>query len=153
MSRESRQEHAAQLAARRETERFAAWGRRYIVVLRGRWGLAIDRVFIWVTGYSLITKQYAAATGQRYQPTLMLATIGARTGKRRTVVLPYYRDGERVVLIGSAGGGPKDPKWVGNLRANPHIWIRLRWRWRPVQAHVARDEERQRLWDLFVPDR
>lgn len=151
MSRESRQERAARRAALRETETFAAWGRRHVIVLRGRWGLAIDRVFVWLTGYSLITKQYAIAGRQRYKPTFMLTTAGARTGRRRTVVIPYGRDGDLFVLVGSNAGGPTDPHWVNNIRAHPQAWVRLRWRWRLVQGHVATGEERQRLWRRVAP--
>jgi deazaflavin-dependent oxidoreductase (nitroreductase family) len=151
MRNESREERAARRAALRETETFAAWGRRHVIVLRGRWGLAIDRVFVWLTGYSLVTKQYAIAGRQRYKRTFMLRTIGARTGKRRTVVIPYGRDRDRFVLVGSNGGGPTDPHWVHNIRAHPQAWVRLRWRWRPVQGYVASGEERERLWRRLAP--
>jgi len=151
MSKDSREERAARRAALRETETFAAWGRRNVIVLRGRWGLAIDRAFVWLTGYSLITKQYAIAGHQRYKSTFMLRTVGARTGKRRTVVIPYGRDGERFVLVGSNAGGPTDPHWVNNIRANPQAWVRLRWRWRPVHGYVASGAERQRLWRRLAP--
>jgi deazaflavin-dependent oxidoreductase (nitroreductase family) len=151
MSRETRQEREARRAALRDTETFAAWGRRHVIVLRGRWGLAIDRAFVWLTGYSLVTKQYAIAGRQRYKPTFMLRTVGARTGKRRTVVIPYGRDGGRLVLVGSNGGGPTDPHWVHNIRTNPQAWVRLRWRWCPVQGYVAKGNERQRLWRRFAP--
>ena len=26
-------------------------------------------------------------------------------------------------VVGSKGGAPKDPKWVSNLRANPHVTL------------------------------
>lgn len=151
MSETSRQDGGGQRPTLRETETFAAWGRRYVILLRGRWGLAIDRVVVWLTGYSLITKQYAIAGRQRYKATFMLRTIGARTGKRRTVVLPYQRDGERFLLVGSNAGGPTDPHWANNLRTHPQAWVRLRWRWRPVLGYVATGTERERLWKRLAP--
>ncbi|MEM9175796.1 MAG: hypothetical protein AAGC67_11225, partial [Myxococcota bacterium] len=44
-----------------EKEAFSSGGKRHLILLRGKWGLAIDTVFLWLTGYSLMTKQYAVA--------------------------------------------------------------------------------------------
>jgi len=129
-----------------EKERFSSGGNRQRIYLRGKWGLAIDRVFLWSTGYSLVTKQYAAAQGQPYQSTLMLTTIGAHTLRRRTACLPYFSvDGDWVVR-GSNGGGPTDPHWVHNVRAHVPAWVRIGWRTVPVRAHVSAGEERERLF-------
>ncbi len=45
----------------REKMRFASGGRTWFIVLRGRWGRAIDKAVVWATGYSLVTKQFALA--------------------------------------------------------------------------------------------
>lgn len=51
---------------------------------------------------------------------LLLTTTGAR----RTVPLGYLPDGDgRVLVIGSAGGAPRDPAWAHNLRANPRATV------------------------------
>jgi F420H(2)-dependent quinone reductase len=97
-------------------------------------------------GYSLITKQYALAMGQRYQPTLLLQTIGRKTGLRRTRALPFHVVGDALVVVGSRGGGPLDPDWAWNVRANGAAWVCVRRRWRPVEAHVAEGEERATLF-------
>lgn len=55
---------------------------------------------------------------------LLLTTTGARSGRRHTAVLGYYPDtADRVLVVGSAGGGPKHPDWYHNLRANPRVTI------------------------------
>ena len=130
-----------------DKRRFSSGGRTGFIILKGRWGRAIDKGLVWGTGYSLITKQYALAGGRPYTPSLLLTTIGARTGRRRTSVLPYFRVGDALVLRGSNGGGPTDPGWVHNVRANPAAWIRVRCRNRPVLAHVAVGDERVELYD------
>ena len=130
-----------------EKESFSSGGRRNMILLRGRWGLAVDRVFVWLTSYSLITKQYAVAQGHSYQPTLMLSTTGARSGKPRTACLPFFKVGSDWVLRGSNGGGPTDPHWVHNVRAHPKARVRYRWRSRRVEAHVAEGEEREQLFE------
>jgi hypothetical protein len=70
-----------------EKERFSSGGRPYLLILRGKWGLAIDKAIVFVTGLSLVTAQYAWATGTPYFPTLMMWTRGARTGRSRSCCL------------------------------------------------------------------
>jgi deazaflavin-dependent oxidoreductase (nitroreductase family) len=141
------EEHRPQTSA--EKEKFSSGGNMKWIILRGKWGLAIDSAVLRLTGYSLMTKQYSLAGGQPYQQTLLLTTTGARTGQKRTCGLPYWDvDGARVVR-GSNGGGPTDPHWVHNIRKNPDASIRLGWKSRPVKAHVASGEERERLFKIL----
>ena len=139
------EEHRPQTAY--EKARFSAGGNMKWIILRDKWGLFIDRWFLRLTGYSLITKQYALAHGQTYQSTLLLSTTGARTGKKRICGLPYWElEGARVVR-GSNGGGPTDPHWVHNIRKNPEAHIDMGfWKRTKVKAHVAQGEERERLF-------
>jgi len=132
-----------------EKEAFSSGGRRHLILLRGKWGLAVDRIFVWLTSYSLITKQYAVAQGHGYQPTLMLTTTGARTGRSRTACLPFFKVGENWVVRGSNGGGPTDPHWVYNVRSDPNARVRYRWRSHRMHAHVAQGQERERLFETL----
>ena len=118
-----------------------------MIVLRGRWGLKLDKYIFRKTGYSLITKQYALARGERYQPTLMLTTIGARSSRLRNAVLPYSTWRNELVVVGSNGGGPTDPSWVHNVRASPLAWVRIGRKDRPARARVAQGEERAQLFE------
>ncbi len=136
----------ARPATSEEKERFSSGGRPFLLVLRGPWGLRVDRALLRATGYSLVTAQYAWATGQPYTDTLMLTTIGAKSRELRTASLPFYRVGDDLVVRGSNGGGATDPHWVHNVRAHPEAWIRVHRRELPVQAHVAGGEERVRLY-------
>lgn len=55
---------------------------------------------------------------------ILLTTTGARTGARHTVPLAYLPDGgERILVIGSAGGSPRHPAWFHNLVANPTVTV------------------------------
>ena len=132
-----------------EKEAFSSGGNRNMILLRGKWGLAIDTAVLWLTGYSLMTKQYALALGEPYQSTLLLCTTGARSGLTRTCGLPYFTIGEDLVVRGSNGGGPTDPHWVWNVRKNPDARIRVRGHSRQVKAHVASGEERERLFAIL----
>jgi deazaflavin-dependent oxidoreductase (nitroreductase family) len=130
-----------------EKERFSSGGNRHLLILHGKWGLAIDKALVWTTGLSLMTAQYAWANGTTYIPTLMLWTIGARSHRIRSACLPFFRVGDDLVLRGSNGGGPTDPRWVHNVRANPNAWIRVDRKNRPVEAHVAAGGEWEELYE------
>ena len=132
-----------------EKEDFSSGGNRQMILLRGKWGLAIDTAILCATGYSLMTKQYAVASGQTYQSTLLLTTIGAKTGLARRAGLPFFEVDGDLIVRGSNGGGPTDPHWVHNVRANPEARIRVRRKNSRVLAHVAKGEERERLFKIL----
>ena len=138
---------------RRGALRVSSGGRPWFIVLRGRWGLAIDRFVVRLTGYSPVTKQYALARGDHYQPTLLLTTRGRRSGRPRSQAMAYWEDGGRLLIVGSHGGSPHDPLWVENLRAEPDCWIHVRRRRRAVRAEVAEGDERGRLFQRIVAER
>jgi deazaflavin-dependent oxidoreductase (nitroreductase family) len=48
---------------------------------------------------------------------LILTTTGARSGKERSTVLGYGRDGESLVVIASDNGAPVAPAWYFKVRA------------------------------------
>jgi deazaflavin-dependent oxidoreductase (nitroreductase family) len=79
---------------------------------------------------------------------LLLHTTGARTGERRVNPLAYRRDGDRLVVFGSKGGAPRHPDWYHNLQANPRATVEVGSEQFDVDARVATDAERDRLWPL-----
>ncbi|GII80001.1 cation-binding protein [Sphaerisporangium rufum] len=54
---------------------------------------------------------------------LLLTTVGARTGRPHTVPVGYLPDGDRRLIIASAGGGPRHPAWYHNLVARPRVTV------------------------------
>ena len=58
-------------------------------------------------------------------PMVILHTIGARSGNLLLVPLVLTYRGDEMLLFGSFAGSPKNPAWVYNLRANPHIEVEL----------------------------
>src|SRR6476661_3892590 len=57
-------------------------------------------------------------------PVVIVTNTGNKTGAVRKTPLMRVKDGNNYVLVGSRGGAPKDPVWVHNLRADPHIELR-----------------------------
>jgi deazaflavin-dependent oxidoreductase (nitroreductase family) len=81
---------------------------------------------------------------------LLLDHVGAKSDKKRTTPLLYFRDGGDVVIVASKGGFPKHPGWFHNLRANPDTTVQIGSERRSVHARVATPEERKRLWPKAV---
>jgi len=83
-------------------------------------------------------------------PSLLLDHVGARTGTKRTSPLVYTVDGEKLILVASKGGYPRNPAWFHNLLAHPDTTIQVGTERRPVRARVATAAERKRMWPLVV---
>lgn len=81
-----------------------------------------------------------------HQPLLLLTHAGAKTGKKRTNPLAYFRDGHRYVVVASKGGAPTNPDWYYNLLANPRATIEVGTEQLKVAAKPADPVERERLW-------
>jgi deazaflavin-dependent oxidoreductase (nitroreductase family) len=56
---------------------------------------------------------------------VLLTTIGAKTGQRRTTPMMFHRDGDRLLVIASNAGAPKDPVWFGNLARQPRVTVEV----------------------------
>jgi deazaflavin-dependent oxidoreductase (nitroreductase family) len=59
------------------------------------------------------------------RPLLLLTTIGARSGQRRTHPLMYLLEGNRVFIFASRGGAPTHPAWYHNLLAHPDVTVEI----------------------------
>jgi len=83
-------------------------------------------------------------------PTLLLTTIGRRTGEARTTPLIFGRDEEDFLVVASMGGAPTHPKWYRNLLAQPSADIQVRADRISVMARTAGDAEKPRLWKIVT---
>jgi len=83
-------------------------------------------------------------------PTLLLTTVGRKSGQPRTTPLYYLEDNRSWAVVASNAGDKHQPAWFLNLQANPNARIQIRDREHNVHAEVASPEERQRLWTLVV---
>lgn len=80
---------------------------------------------------------------------LLLTTTGRKSRLPRTTPMPFYREGERLVIVGSNGGADVDPLWWKNLQASPTGEVEIGRVRLPVRAELASEEERARLWPLL----
>lgn len=83
-------------------------------------------------------------------PVVVLSTIGARTGKTRTLPLAGIPDEDKIILIATSYGSPSHPAWYYNLLANPEIELRQNNHKGKYIARIAEPKERQDYWQLAV---
>ena len=83
-------------------------------------------------------------------PTLLLTTIGRRTGKARRTPLIYGRDGDRYLIVASKGGSDEAPEWYRNLVTDPRVRIQVGADRIDGTAHTASPDEKRRLWTVMT---
>jgi deazaflavin-dependent oxidoreductase (nitroreductase family) len=91
-------------------------------------------------------------TGGRVQlsglgvPTLVLHTIGAKSGLERDVVLMYCPDGADMLVTGSNFARDNHPAWTANLLAYPDVAVSRRGRRVEVRARLLDPDETESTW-------
>ena len=85
-------------------------------------------------------------------PSLLLHTVGAKTGAPRTTSLTYARDGDDYLIVASNGGAPRSPGWYHNLKADPNVEINVGPKRFAVTAEpvLPGDPERDGLWSIVT---
>jgi deazaflavin-dependent oxidoreductase (nitroreductase family) len=78
--------------------------------------------------------------------TLLLTTIGRKSGEPRHVPLLYVDDGDGYLIMGSKGGNVEHPVWFLNLQANPDCEIRVGAPPVKARARLLSGEERATAW-------
>jgi deazaflavin-dependent oxidoreductase (nitroreductase family) len=78
--------------------------------------------------------------------TLLLTTIGRKSGKKRSVPLLYVDNGDTYLIIGSKGGNVDDPIWFMNLQETPECEIRVAAFHTMAMSSVLTGEERDAAW-------
>jgi deazaflavin-dependent oxidoreductase (nitroreductase family) len=81
---------------------------------------------------------------------LLLHTVGAKTGQPRVNTLSYARDGKDYLVVASMGGAPRSPGWYHNLKAHPNVEINVGTQRLAVTARpiLPDDPDYARLWQL-----
>jgi deazaflavin-dependent oxidoreductase (nitroreductase family) len=91
-------------------------------------------------------------TGGRVQlsglgvPTLVLHTIGAKSGLERDTVLMYCPEGDEMLVVGSNFARDAHPAWTSNLLAHPDAAVSVHGRRVAVRARALDDVERELAW-------
>jgi deazaflavin-dependent oxidoreductase (nitroreductase family) len=113
-----------------------------LLLTRYKYGKILERAIVHLTGFSLMSYEVSKLRRQPYSPVLSLTTVGEQTGLLRMVILPYVRRGNDLIVVGSLGGGPRDPRWVHNVRHDGRCWIRIHRSSHAAFARVLEGDER-----------
>ncbi len=77
---------------------------------------------------------------------LLLHTSGAKSGQPRLSPLAYLPIDDRMFIVGSYAGAPKNPAWVHNLRADPKAHIEVGTEAYDVAVRELPDDEREEMY-------
>ena len=88
--------------------------------------------------------------GKGMVPTLLLTTVGRKTGRILTLPLIFGRSGKDYIVVASKGGAPAHPAWYLNLRAKPEVQLQVKAEKFAARAHTADAAERAVLWPKMV---
>ena len=114
----------------------------------------------WIQDHLQRYQQSAGADGHLWDarlgggtgmiPTLLLTTIGRKSGRAITLPLIYSEDGGACVIVASKGGAPEHPAWYLNLLDRPEVEVQVADRKFRARARTASGAERARLWTQLV---
>ena len=96
----------------------------------------------------IIDFQHAGARG--LLPSLLLRTVGRKTGAARIVPLIYGLHGDEWVVVGSKGGAPEHPAWYLNLAATPQVEFQVATQAFRATWRLAEGAERATVWPAMV---
>ena len=88
--------------------------------------------------------------GKGLVPTLLLTTVGRKSGRVLTMPLIFGRAGPDYVIVASKGGAPAHPAWYLNLQANPEVKVQIKGDKFTARARTANPQERAALWPKMV---
>ena len=88
--------------------------------------------------------------GKGMIPTLLLTTVGRKSGRELTMPLIFGRSGEAYVIVASKGGAPAHPAWYLNLESNPAVRVQVKGDKFAARARIAEGPERATLWAKMV---
>lgn len=82
--------------------------------------------------------------------TLLLTTLGRKSGKWRRTALIYGQDGDNYIVVASRGGHAEHPAWYLNLVDHPQVEVQVGADKFSARAHMAERDEKARLWSLMA---
>ena len=84
--------------------------------------------------------------GMHRERLILLTTTGAKSGRSDTTPMMFVPDDDRVLVVASNMGAPKDPDWYVNLCANPRVTVEIGSESYEANATALTGPEYDRLW-------
>jgi deazaflavin-dependent oxidoreductase (nitroreductase family) len=96
---------------------------------------------------------YRLLGGRAMGPTLVLTTIGSRSGQKRDVHLTAFPEGDGWLVVGSKGGDPTHPAWFVNMARHPdQVWVQVGKRKVRVEPATLNGANRAAAWKRIVAE-
>ena len=83
-------------------------------------------------------------------PTLLLTTIGSKSGEERMLPLIYGEDDGDYVIVASKGGFAEHPAWYNNLVVQPQVQVQVAADKFSATAVAMDGARRQELWNMMA---
>jgi proline iminopeptidase len=80
-------------------------------------------------------------------PSLLLTTIGRKSGEKFIFPLFYGTTGDSYIIVASKGGAPEHPGWYRNILADPNVEVQVGTLKTKAVARTATGAERASLWE------
>ena len=101
----------------------------------------------------LMPALYRLLGGRAMGPTVILTTVGAKTGKKRDAHLTGFKEGDGWLVVASKGGDPKHPAWYLNLARHPdQVWLQVGSRRMRVRPELVKGDARAKAWTRIVAE-
>ena len=111
------------------------------------------RLLRWITtGHRTLYRASGGRLGTKARglPTLLLTTMGRRSGQLHTIPLPFLfgsdGNGDAMIVVASYAANPKHPAWYLNLVDQPEVSVQYRGETRAMRAETAAGDRRLALW-------
>jgi proline iminopeptidase len=91
----------------------------------------------------------SAKGGPKIVASLLLTTIGRKSGTELQLPLFYGESPDGRVIVASKGGAPEHPAWYLNLEANPNVKVQVGADKYAARARTVTGAKRAELWALM----
>ena len=101
----------------------------------------------------LIPRVYRLLGGRGMGRTVVLTTVGAKSGRTRDVHLMSFAEGDAWLVVASKGGDPKHPGWYLNMARHPdQVWVQAGTRRVRVKPELVKGADRAKAWQRVVSE-
>lgn len=83
-------------------------------------------------------------------PIVVVTMTGAKSSQPRRVPLMRVEHDGNYAAVGSKGGDAKDPVWVNNIKADPHVTVLDGTQSHTLRSREITGDERAQWWDRCV---
>lgn len=99
----------------------------------------------------LMPTLYRLLGGRGMGSTLILTTIGAKSGKKREAHLTSFPEGGGWLVVASKGGSAQHPQWFLNMARHPDdVWVQVGGHRTRVKPESLKGMTRMKAWQRIV---